>query len=896
MNKHLLSVIFVASSIICTSQSKNSIDSLAGFDFSGALEHASHAKTSTQKNDMMLHAKRSYIDKKFNVYNQNQRTNPNNESSHSGINNFGSINAKPPGNGTLQGPQPAGCNNVDFEANNTSGWTLTGDFSLTSGVAIDPFGGFPCVFPGGLYSLRLNDNNTSCAGANTKVNFSASASRTIAVNALNNQFQFHFAVVILNFPHPANAAANFQVNFYDQNNNKIACPTYSCYYASPPNAFVGLPPGIAQTATSQGLQICGNGNYPVTYVPWQTVGSDLSTYNGQTVKLVITCDWCLYNYDWAYCYIDADCGAALPTVPIVSCTGLLTGPPGAVSYTWTPPVGPTVVSPTLMATTPGTYICATTGFITCQAGKSYTYIVQPSPTPAFSNNISCLGAASTFTSNSTLNGGPGITNYQWSWFDGTGNTGGIGATNPVHTFTASGTHTVQLVVTNSLGCKDSITQNVIVNGLPITDFIFNTPCQGSITNFTNTTNANGNTMTNWYWDFNMDGIPDNITQNPSYTFLTSGNFNVGLIGVTSLGCSDSVLKLVSVFSRPTVRYGYTKTCLGAYTYFADNSFLVGNNGIINSWVWDFDNNLGTIEALGQNAITIFNTYGPHTTNLIVSTSFGCSDTASLTMFVNPIPKVDFTADQTQGCARLPVKFTNNSTIVLGSIDSYSWSVGDHASYIDINPSHTYPAGIYTVTLWATSDSGCVATKVINSYIHAWASPFADYTVSPQTTDILEPYISFTNLTLDYNKFWWYFGDKPGCDSITHNPTHVYDSDFGSQYMTTLIVKNSYGCTDTTQRLVVVNPNYVIYIPNAFTPNADGMNDVFQAKGYYINKFDMQIYDRWGELVFTSNDINKGWDGTIKGLAIENSVYVWKAIVIDVKLKRHELTGHVTLMK
>lgn len=901
MNKLLSSVLFIVLSIFGYSQSKITIDSLAGFDFAGALEHASHAKTAQQRMEMMAHAKRSYIDMKFDLYNQSKRSNPNNESFNEGQTNYlnyltNNANNKGTVGNTYQGPQPAGCNNVDFEANNTSGWTVTGDFAVTSGAGLDPFGNFPVVFPGGLHSLQLNNNNTSCTGPNAKVNFGASCTRTIAVTPANNQFQFHFAVVILNFPHPAFAAANFQVNFYDQNNNKIACPTYSCYYASPPNAFVGLPPGIAQTAAGTGWQICNAGSYPVTYVPWQTVGSDLSTYNGQNVKLVITCNWCLYNYDWAYCYIDADCGAALPTTPIVSCEGVLHGPPGVATYTWTPPVGPVVNTPTLMATTPGTYICATTGFITCQAGVTYTYIVNPAPTPSFVANTSCLGAANSFTNLSTLNGGPPITNVVWQWGDGTPNTAGPNANLPNHTYTATGTHTVQLVVTNSNGCTDSISQQVVVNGKPVANFQFNTICQGAPTNFTNTTNANGNVMSNWYWDFNNDGIPDNLTQNPSYTFVNSGNYVVGLIGVTNLGCADSIQQTVSVYSKPVAKFGYTKTCFGDFTYFGDASYVVGTNGQLNSWAWDLDNNIATIEDTHQNAMTVFNTYGPHTVHLIVTTTFGCSDTAALNMYVNVYPTVDFVADKTQGCSKLPVKFTNNSSILVGSITSYSWNVGDNGTSTDTNTTHIYPVGNYTVTLWATSDSGCTAKKVINNYIHSWPSPMANYEVSPQTTDILEPYVNFTNTTLDYSKFWWYFGDTPYCDSTTHDPTHVYNGDYANQYMTTLIVANSYGCTDTTQRLVVVNPSYVIYLPNAFTPNGDGLNDVFQAKGYYISKFDMQIYDRWGEQIFTTNDIAKGWDGTIKGKVAENSVYVWKAIVIDVQHKRHMLTGHVTLIK
>jgi gliding motility-associated-like protein len=96
--------------------------------------------------------------------------------------------------------------------------------------------------------------------------------------------------------------------------------------------------------------------------------------------------------------------------------------------------------------------------------------------------------------------------------------------------------------------------------------------------------------------------------------------------------------------------------------------------------------------------------------------------------------------------------------------------------------------------------------------------------------------------------------------------------------------------------VVVSPSIVLYIPNAFTPNGDGLNDIFQAKGYYIEKFDMWIFDRWGEEIFHSDDLLKGWDGTLKGKMSENGVYTWKVIAIDVQKKRHLLTGHVVLIK
>lgn len=901
MKKFLLSAALFSLSTLLISQSKSPIDSLAGFDYVGSASHAKHAKTDQQKNAMMQAAKRAYIDRKFNLFNQNQQTNPNGErSSAEFYNNLknGNTNKGPGNNSALsQGNQPVGCNNIDFEQNSTSTWSVTGDFAIMNG-GTDPFGNFPCVYPGGgNFSLRLNDNNTSCSGPNRKVNFKAAASRTVAVTPLNNEFQLHFAAVILNFPHPANAAANFQINFYDQNGNKLACPTYSCYYASPPNAFVGLPPGVAQNSALQGAQICSTvGNYPVTYVPWQTVAVDLSPYNFTNITIKITCDWCLYDYDWGYCYIDADCGPPAPTIPVTSCTGLLTGPPGMVSYTWTPPVGPTVTTPTLMATTPGTYICASTGFITCQAGKTYTYIVKPSPIAAFTNNTSCLTSPTSFTSTTNLNNGSGITNYNWTWGDASANGIGANLNMPQHTYATAGTLPVQLVVTNADGCKDSITQNVTVNGLPIVDFSFNNICEGASTNFNNTTNANGNTMTNWYWDFTTNGSVDNTTQSPTLTYPSSGNFNVTLVGVTSVGCSDTIVKTVNVYSNPIARFGFTKTCLGDYTNYWDNSYTIGNNGVINLWEWDLDGNT-TIDATGPSAMNVFNTTGNHQVGLTVTTTYGCKNSTTVNVFVNAIPVVDFVADKVQGCEKLPVIFTNNSYISLGSITTYSWNVGDGVSGQNFDLTHTYPAGTYTVKLTAISDSGCVATKIKPNYITAWPTPVADYFANPQTADVLEPIVNFNNTSGGpYNKFWWYFGDKSPVDTTSIHPTHTYSDEYATNYMSTLIVQNSYGCSDTTQRLVVINPNYVIYIPNAFTPNGDGLNDIFQAKGFYIQKFDMQIFDRWGEQIFTSNDINKGWDGTIKGKVIENSVYVWKVTVVDTQKKRHELTGHVTLMK
>jgi len=980
MNKPFLSAILIFSSFLSFSQAKKGLDSLAGFDYAGALEHASHCKTEKEKRDFMDHAKRTY---KIAQYDLKTMTVFANGTARAGSNtgvvvNGSSPYAKPPGgNNIMQGPQPAGCSNIDFEAGNISNWAVTGDYQVTSG-GTDPYGGFPKVFPGGSNSLRLNDDNIT-----SKTTFSATATRVIPVSAANNQFQLHFAFDILNYPHPGNAAAIFQIQFFNASNTQLACPTFTCYFATPPGTLVGMPAGTALTSSVTGKNI-GNQTFPVTYVPWQTVAMDLSLYNGQNITVKITCNWCLYNYDWGYCYIDADCAPNIfvPTNnPCGPMPQTLCGPIGMASYTWTPPVGSVVTSTCITATTAGVYTLQCTPFTTCAALQTYTFSVggappvanfisapacinsatgftstsmpggspinnyswtwgdgsptqsgtvtalnhtyttagpKPvklvvtnqagckdsitinvspvnSPIAAFNYTTACVNSKMTFQSTTNLNGGPSISNYVWTWSDGTPNGSNPGE---VHTYTTSTPKTVQLVVTNSSGCKDSITKNFNINPAPIVNWNANNVCFGVPTSFNNMTNLNGSTIASWNWDLNGDLVTDNTNQSPSLIYPNSGTFNAGLIAMTNLGCSDTLYQLVQVYSKPVARFGYTKTCLGDFTQFYDNSYVIGSNGVLNMWGWDIDNNLSTFESTVQNAMILYPNSGQQTTNLVVSTTYGCKDTATMNIFVNVYPNIDFIADRTAGCAPLPVSFTNKSTISVGSIDTYSWNLGNGTATTETNIATTYAAGVYTVSLIATSDSGCTSKKVIKDYINSYPSPVADYTVSPQTTDILEPLVNFTNLTASgtFSNFYWYFGDKPAADSVTQHPSHYYDSDFSGQYMTTLIVSNSHGCTDTTQRLVVINPNYVIYVPNAFTPNGDGINDIFYAKGYYIDKFDMMIFDRWGELVFVANDIHKGWDGTVKGKLGENATYVWKIVTVDSQKKRRELTGHITLIK
>ena len=116
------------------------------------------------------------------------------------------------------------------------------------------------------------------------------------------------------------------------------------------------------------------------------------------------------------------------------------------------------------------------------------------------------------------------------------------------------------------------------------------------------------------------------------------------------------------------------------------------------------------------------------------------------------------------------------------------------------------------------------------------------------------------------------------------------------YAAVLVVKSDKGCLDTMIKTIFVAEDYGIFVPNAFTPNGDGINDIFQPKGYGITKYELDIFDRWGEKIFQTNQFEHGWDGTIKGISIKNDIYTWRIKLTNVFGKSHELTGHVTLIK
>jgi gliding motility-associated-like protein len=271
--------------------------------------------------------------------------------------------------------------------------------------------------------------------------------------------------------------------------------------------------------------------------------------------------------------------------------------------------------------------------------------------------------------------------------------------------------------------------------------------------------------------------------------------------------------------------------------------------------------------------------------------------------IYPLPEVNFTVDTNFGCQPFRAWFTDQTYIPTPYLLSqWEWSFGDGTGTVSSqNPEHTYwdeelgdfDTGVYTVSLQVTSANGCVSDTSYENYMVEYPKPVALFSVDPERTEILFPKFNITDISTPNVVDWYYTWGDNGTSTIQH-PSHVYQ-DTGSynivQYVTT-----QFGCMDTAEFTVIVDPDFRFYIPSAFTPDADDINDEFFGSGIGIKEYKMRIYDRWGELIFESNEHDYHWDGTYRGEQVQKGVYVYHFQLLDVKGEPHVYRGGVTLFR
>jgi gliding motility-associated-like protein len=207
-------------------------------------------------------------------------------------------------------------------------------------------------------------------------------------------------------------------------------------------------------------------------------------------------------------------------------------------------------------------------------------------------------------------------------------------------------------------------------------------------------------------------------------------------------------------------------------------------------------------------------------------------------------------------------------------------------------------GNYSVTI--TDSKGCRATIVDTVKIPTFPTPVAAFSTNPTTASTYDPTFTFTDQSKGASVWLWNFGDTaaphPRNDTL-ENPSHTYPA-VASSFCVQLIVANIQGCVDSITHCISIGPEFEFYVPDAFTPNGDSKNDIFYGYGIGIIQYQMLVFDRWGNLIFTSHDLYTGWNGKANGgeKIAQQDVYVYKIDLTDVFNKPHSYVGHITLLK
>lgn len=412
-----------------------------------------------------------------------------------------------------------------------------------------------------------------------------------------------------------------------------------------------------------------------------------------------------------------------------------------------------------------------------------------------------------------------------------------------------------------------------------------TGCAPLTVNFIN----NSENATYYHWNFGTGVNTDTSAQfQPTFTYTDTGTYIIQLIAYSPNGCipTDTAYTTVTVYNT-TASASYAYSSIDMCDSLIVNFTAQGSSPLA-TYSWNFgDGTSGT----GSIPSHTYYDGGQYTVTLIVNDPNACNplDTFTQTFVFNSKITAKPTGNHYSGCAPFTVQFQNNS---FGGV-TYKWLFGDGASSTAENPTHNYnQPGSYTALFIVYDPSSCNGSDTALIIIDVFQSaPIAQFSVSTQNPSSNEP-VLFTNQSFNATAYYWTFND--GTTSNDVNPAHIFQNN--GQFLVCLTAYNNGPCPDTTCRLIFVNFTPIIDVPNAFSPNGDGQNDILLVKGRGVQSILFRVFNRWGEKVFETNNINTGWDGTYKGEPQEMEVYAWTLnAVLDGNISVIK-SGNVTLIR
>lgn len=476
-------------------------------------------------------------------------------------------------------------------------------------------------------------------------------------------------------------------------------------------------------------------------------------------------------------------------------------------------------------------------------------------------------------------------NTQLNWTFGDGNVAQNSLVQNI--YPVAGTYAVTLTGTAENMCTTSVSEDIVVHPRPNAEF--SNVDLGGCTPYSMCPENLSTGATQYFWDFG-DGNTF-TTEEPCFTFPNFGTEvvqrNVVLLVNNQFNCSHTYQQQFEILPQPEADYTFESLTACDYPVVVTPTSVVTD--YVTGYTWMVD---GATVSNDQYADIAFNEEGTFDLALQTVNAHGCTKTNTVEFGVFPAVVAAFTNSFPNGCLNHTVEFTS---LAENATQTY-WQFGDGEVSLELNPNHTFTdQGVFDVTLIASAGNGCADTLTMFNMVETYPLPVAEFKPSMEEVSILYPEVEFENQSIDGVTYTWNFGTN---EVVTdENPTYEYAAP--GVWPVTLTAYTIFGCKDSKTEYIKVTNDFQVYIPNSFTPNNDGLNDVFkpEMEGLeFVTRYNFQIFNRWGEVVFETEDPEMGWVGNPMGedYYAESEGYSYQLIIgvvqsAEVKVYRGLLT-------
>lgn len=387
------------------------------------------------------------------------------------------------------------------------------------------------------------------------------------------------------------------------------------------------------------------------------------------------------------------------------------------------------------------------------------------------------------------------------------------------------------------------------------------------------------------------------TANPSGTQTVNSIIDTyyAVIATNELGCSslsDSIL--VSV--REPISGNLTQNVAICPNYI-DSLTAIGNGGIglPYTFVWSTnENHVGDtskiiVQPMATTVYSVTITDGCESTPLVLS--------SEVVVYANPVPL--FSVVDNSICE--PAVFQLIDLTDPASVVQMAWNISDGQSYVNTNVvfTDTMYQGAYDVQMIVISPDGCIDSLTQPNFITSNPTPIVDFSWTPIPVTIFNTSVLFLNKTTHGDAYSWTFDGALPSSSSVETPRVKYPEGVESDYSVTLIATSPFGCMDSLTETVRVNSEIILYAPNAFTPDGNEFNQTWRVfmEGIDMYSFHLEIFNRWGSMVWESKDIETAWDGTFNGELLQEGTYTWVIHALDQYSDQvYEFKGHVSILR